>query len=219
MLKSTINKRQSSFLTKENKQQPIYKLEETQFPSLLNSPSVLGTSKAPSKAGTSKAGTSTSKAGTSTSKAGTSTSKAAPSKAAPSKFSFANVLNNENKEEEETKEEEEITETPPEGWVYLKKKEGKIYYKYGVMSEHYTNLLLENQAYESRRDRIHFKIRIDRLQQERNIINDLLGDLSPYWEVKTLYEMYNIRKNDNKKEEDNIEEEDTIKKEEEWIKV
>ena len=118
-----------------------------------------------------------------------------------------------------TKEEEEITETPPEGWVYLKKKEGKIYYKYGVMSEHYTNLLLENQAYESRRDRIHFKIRIDRLQQERNIINDLLGDLSPYWEVKTLYEMYNIRKNDNKKEEDNIEEEDTIKKEEEWIKV
>jgi len=157
-------------------------------------------------------------------------------------FSFASALNNEEKnvqaiEEAAIKEgaqalaaAQEAQEAKP-GWVYIKRIDGKINYKYGEMTDAYVNMLLEKQKYERRLDRIYFKRRLDHLQRERDIMNDLLGDLSPYWGTRPLNERFNKNKNkeEDESEQEEWEEEDDddnrlenknkIKKEEVWTYV
>lgn len=120
-----------------------------------------------------------------------------------SKISFASIINTKNTEKKESEPPNE--DTPPPGWVYIKREEGMIYYKYGIMSDSYLSTLIEQQKYAERQDRVLFKQRIARLQKDRDIMNDLLGDLSPYWNEKTLYETYNLE-NENI-ENENIENE------------
>jgi hypothetical protein len=117
---------------------------------------------------------------------------------------------------------------PPPGWVYIKKINGKINYKYGIMSDDYVNMLLENKRQEKEYNKKSFKKRLAQLQWDRDILNDLLGDLSPHWKTKTLYETYNLEhliKKKNKKNIENIQnilniendENEENKKEDEWI--
>ena len=111
-------------------------------------------------------------------------------------FSFASALNNEKIKEEDTVQHSssnaanEETDDPAPGWVAIKRIDGKINYKYGKMTDAYTSMLLAKQKYERRLEKIYFKRRLDQLQYERDILNDLLGDLSPYWGVKPLNEIY-----------------------------
>ena len=151
-------------------------------------------------------------------------------------FSFASALNNEVSEaikevvikEAAIGQEAEAITKP--GWVYIKRIDGKINYKYGEMTDAYVNMLLEKQKYERRLDRIYFKRRLDHLQRERDIMNDLLGDLSPYCGTRPLNERFNKNKREeNESEQEEWEEEDDednrfknkeeIRKEEVWTYV
>jgi hypothetical protein len=150
-------------------------------------------------------------------------------------FSFASALNNEEKnvaaiKEEAIKEGAQALAAAQEakpGWVYIKRIDGKINYKYGEMTDAYVNMLIEKQKYERRLDRIYFKRRLDHLQRERDIMNDLLGDLSPYWGTRPLNERFNKNKRgeDESEQEEWEEEEDDEdnkfenKKEEVWTYV
>ena len=151
-------------------------------------------------------------------------------------FSFASALNNEVSEAikdvviKEAAIEEEALATAKPGWVYIKRIDGKINYKYGEMTDAYVNMLLEKQKYERRLDRIYFKRRLDHLQRERDIMNDLLGDLSPYCGTRPLNERFNKNKREeNESEHEEWEEEDDednrfknkeeIRKEEVWTYV
>lgn len=125
-------------------------------------------------------------------------------------FSFASALNNEKKAEKITIIDETTITTTLPGWVSIKRIDGKINYQYGIMTDAYVNMLLEKQKYEKRLDKIYFKRRLDQLQWERDIQNDLLGDLSPYWGKKPLNELYRHYNNSLEDDYDAIaEEEDT----------
>ena len=144
-------------------------------------------------------------------------------------FSFASALNNEEKNIAQEAIKEEAATTKP-GWVSIKRIDGKINYQYGEMTDAYVNMLLEKQKYERRLDRIYFKRRLDHLQRERDIMNDLLGDLSPYCGTRPLNERFNKNKREeNESEHEEWEEEDDednrfknkeeIRKEEVWTYV
>ena len=152
-----------------------------------------------------------------------------------STLSFASLVNNEKnikvtlalKEEEAA----EAAEAVKPGWVLIKKINGKINYKYGIMSDAYVNMILENKRQEKEDNKNSFKKRLAQLQWDRDILNDLLGDISPHWNTKTLYETYNLehlikKKNKNNQNnqnnqkannEENEENEENNQKDDEWI--
>jgi hypothetical protein len=104
-------------------------------------------------------------------------------------LSFAALVNNEKNIEVTLalKEEKEAEEAVKPGWVLIKKINGKINYKYGIMSDAYVNMMLENKRQEKEDNKKSFKKRLAQLQWDRDILNDLLGDISPHWKTKTLY--------------------------------
>ena len=128
------------------------------------------------------------------------------------KFSFASALNNEEKnvviKEQEAQALAQALALAKPGWVSIKRINGKIHYQYGEMTDAYVNMLLEKQKYERRLEKIYFKRRLEYLQRERDIINDLLGDLSPYYGTR----FYNNNNNEGEGEEE--EEKEEIEKEE-----
>ncbi len=146
-------------------------------------------------------------------------------------LSFASLVNNEKnikvtlalKEEEAA----EASEAVMPGWVLIKKINGKINYKYGIMSDAYVNMVLENKRQEKEDNKNSFKKRLAQLQWDRDILNDLLGDISPHWNTKTLYETYNLehlkkknqnnQKVENEENEENGENEKNNQKDDEWI--
>ena len=140
-------------------------------------------------------------------------------------LSFAALVNNEKNiektlalKEEEAKEKEAVMP----GWVLIKKINGKINYKYGIMSDAYVNMILENKRQEKEDNKNSFKKRLAQLQWDRDILNDLLGDISPHWNTKTLYETYNLehlikKKNQKANNEENEENEENNQKDDEWI--
>ena len=142
-------------------------------------------------------------------------------------LSFASLVNNEKniKVTLALKEEKEAEEAVKPGWVLIKKINGKINYKYGIMSDAYVNMILENKRQEKEDNKNSFKKRLAQLQWDRDILNDLLGDISPHWNTKTLYETYNLehlikKKNQNNQKsdnEENEENEENNQKDDEWI--
>jgi hypothetical protein len=150
--------------------------------------------------------------------------------------SFASLVNNEIKKEtikESNNDNDNDNDEPPAGWVYIKKINGKINYKYGIMSDNYVNMILENKRQEKEYNKTSFKKRLAQLQWDQDILNDLLGDISPYWKSKTLYETYNLEHLIKKKKNvdfidddddfiddvDFIDDDKKYKKEEEWIYI
>ena len=141
-----------------------------------------------------------------------------------SKISFAALLlNNEIKIDENKKAggQGDDDNVPP-GWVFIKKINGKINYKYGIMSDSYVNMVLENKRQEKEDNKKSFKKRLAQLQWDRDILNDLLGDISPHWKTKTLYETYNLehlikKKNQKQENVENEENEENEQKDDEWI--
>ena len=138
-------------------------------------------------------------------------------------LSFAALVNNEKNIELTLplKEEKEAEAVMP-GWVLIKKINGKINYKYGIMSDAYVNMVLENKRQEKEDNKKSFKKRLAQLQWDRDILNDLLGDISPYWKTKTLYETYNLehlikKKNQKANNEENEKNEENNQKDDEWI--
>jgi hypothetical protein len=93
-----------------------------------------------------------------------------------------------------TKKVEEIIDIKPKvsdikpGWIHLRMINGKLQYRY--------NMIVKNNS--DKEDKILgdylFKKRVTLQQWERDMQNELLGDLSPYWNTKTVLEMHN---NDN----------------------
>jgi hypothetical protein len=141
-------------------------------------------------------------------------------------LSFAALVNNEKKLEITLplKQEEKEKEAVMPGWVLIKKINGKINYKYGIMSDAYVNMVLENKRQEKEDNKKSFKKRLAQLQWDRDILNDLLGDISPHWNTKTLYETYNLEhliknnKNNQKADnEENEENEENNQKDDQWI--
>ena len=150
-------------------------------------------------------------------------------------LSFAALVNNEKNIEItlplKEAEAAEAAEAVMPGWVLIKKIKGKINYKYGIMSDAYVNMILENKRQEKEDNKNSFKKRLAQLQWDRDILNDLLGDISPHWNTKTLYETYNLehlikKKNQNNKNnqkanneenEENEENEKNNQKDDEWI--
>jgi hypothetical protein len=128
----------------------------------------------------------------------------------PTKISFASALNNSKKNVIE----ESTTLLP--GWVYIKKINGKINYKYGVMTDN----AKEEERQERKLSKIFFKQRIARLQWNHDLLNNTLGDLSPYWESKTLYELFNLSKDRNyKKKNISIEKDSDVDSGTEWTYI
>ena len=99
------------------------------------------------------------------------------------------------------------------------------------MSDAYVNMILENKRQEKEDNKNSFKKRLAQLQWDRDILNDLLGDISPHWNTKTLYETYNLehlikkknknnqnnQNNQNANNEENEENEENNQKDDEWI--
>ena len=157
-------------------------------------------------------------------------SKNSQKKTTTTTLSFAALVNNE-KNIEVTLPLKEEEEAVMPGWVLIKKINGKINYKYGIMSDAYVNMILENKRQEKEDNKKSFKKRLAQLQWDRDILNNLLGDISPHWKTKTLYETYNLehlvkKKNqnnqkveneENEENEENGENEKNNQKDDEWI--
>ena len=92
-------------------------------------------------------------------------------------------------------------------------------------------MLLDKQRYERQLDKLLLKRRIALLQWDRDRMNDLLGDLSPYYGERTLFEIFRLenkkgKKNDTLSSCDDDDEDDEHnevlvhqEKVEEWINV
>ena len=81
-----------------------------------------------------------------------------------------------------------ISDVKP-GWVHIRKHKGQIQFK---SNPTYRNTYTEEDViYEEKRLSNYLFIRRVTLQQEaRDIENERLGDLSPYWNTKTILEMH-----------------------------
>ena len=89
---------------------------------------------------------------------------------------------------EEPKKKEKISEYKP-GWVYIRKRNGVIEYKYEPQLPKIMMEQLQNQLkYEEAHDLRNLKSRISRLQWEQDRENSRLGDLSPFHDAISIKE-------------------------------
>lgn len=89
---------------------------------------------------------------------------------------------------EEPKKEEIISEYKP-GWVYIRKKNGVIEYKYERQLPKIVMEQLKNQLkYEEAHNLRNLKSRIARLQWDQDRENSRLGDLSPFYDAISIKE-------------------------------
>jgi len=97
-------------------------------------------------------------------------------------LSFANAT-----KKEVNKETKDLVGDIIPGWLYIRKQNGKIEYKYGKATDRYP---CSDDNFEQRLGKIIFYSRISKEQYERD--NDIirLGDLSEFYGENTLYESF-----------------------------
>ena len=75
------------------------------------------------------------------------------------------------------------------GWVHIRMNKGKIEYKFNKTDKH--TCTMEDVIYEEKRlSKYLFTKRVMFQQETHDILNDTLGDLSPYWNTKTILQMH-----------------------------
>ena len=80
------------------------------------------------------------------------------------------------------------------GWIHIRRQKGQIHtgpiqFKYNMTNRNTSTM--DDVIYEEKRlGNYLFRRRVTLQQEERDIQNEMLGDLSPYWNTKTLSEMY-----------------------------
>jgi len=75
------------------------------------------------------------------------------------------------------------------GWVHIRSHKGQIQFKYNMTNRNTSTL--EDVIYEEKRlGNYLFTRRVTLQQEERDIQNEMLGDLSPFWNTKTILEMH-----------------------------
>ena len=75
------------------------------------------------------------------------------------------------------------------GWVHIRRHKGMIQFKYNMTNRNTSTL--EDVIYEEKRlGNYLFTRRVTLQQEERDIQNEMLGDLSPFWNTKTILEMH-----------------------------
>jgi hypothetical protein len=79
-----------------------------------------------------------------------------------------------------------ISDTKP-GWVYIRKHNGEIQYKYGKPSDHPP---YSSDIYDTNLGNLLVKYRLEKEQYSRDCDIERLGDLSEYYDVKTLQEQF-----------------------------
>jgi hypothetical protein len=81
-----------------------------------------------------------------------------------------------------------ISDVKP-GWVHIRKHKSQIQFKSNATNKF--TCTLEDEIYEEKRlGNYLFKKRVWFQQEYRDHQNELLGDLSPYWNAKTITEMH-----------------------------
>ena len=81
-----------------------------------------------------------------------------------------------------------ISDVKP-GWVHIRQHKGQIQFKSNPTNK--LTYSIEDEIYEDKRlSKYLFKRRTTLQQEYRDIQTELLGDLSPYWNTKTIAEMH-----------------------------
>jgi len=81
-----------------------------------------------------------------------------------------------------------ISDVKP-GWVHIRKHKGEIQFKSNPTNKN--TFSIEDEIYEDKRlSNYLFKRRTTLQQEYRDIQTELLGDLSPYWNTRTIAEMH-----------------------------
>jgi len=103
----------------------------------------------------------------------------------PKPKSFASVAK---KMEEKVVVKPYVSDVKP-GWIHIRKNKGKIEFKYNRTDR---NTVTEEDIINEEKRFSHylFMRRVTLQQWDRDIQNEMLGDLSPYWNTKTILEMH-----------------------------